>query len=206
MWRCILVVLLIVSCSVGGDQNVTITDIRRVRVSDSGSLRRSGVEKIVLEIDTNALGTITTPPLYKKIPVLSIETQRENNVVESNTYASVDGSNMFVDGANVQIGSIHLNSTNELLEFEIDALSQTQSAAIVNASSIGMPPNSCGVKDHNHTDDLNIERRSLEYDKWYGSDACFPGDDDLHVIDIGMAIGHFAYIRWGNLCRALLIS
>ena len=116
-----------------------------------------------------------------------------------------DSKSLFVDGANVQLGSIFLNE-HEILEFEFVMQPYSVSAVILNAWNVPLPFGSCGVHDDHAFPHLNSSRHrrlytdvgDRDFDQWYGNNNCYPGDDELHQTDLAIAVGYFAFKRWGN--------
>lgn len=128
-------------------------------------------------------------------PLFSVATLSANHVVGSPVYSNSDGS-VFVDGVAVQIGSVAI--ADEVLLFETSA--DGISAVIVNKTDdSAFDVHHCGVNS------ASRERRQQpnHYDQHYGANACYTGDDTLHSIEIGVAVGYFAFKRWGGRRQAV---
>lgn len=186
-------------------QAVNITSFKRI-VTDR-TRRSENANELMLEISIAAdtEKTVLVSGLKLSRRVMSTKTTEANNATESKTYKNLETGSLFVDGINVQLGSISLDN-NEVLEFEFIMHPYSASAVLLNKSEIGMPLGSCGV-DHKHEIGLADNGRSRrlytdtgsrDFDAWFGNNACYPEDNDVHQTDVAIAVGYFAYLRWGS--------
>jgi hypothetical protein len=172
-----------------GSRNVTVTSMTL-----STRTRRSTGRLLELQTSAGVVRAeyLAVDPLEGFTPAALLA----NNITKSPAYRG--GGSYFVDGVNVQIGSIVLSATDEMLHFEHSTLTGLFNAIIVNKTEDNLfYTHSCGVSSSGR-------QRRQHYEPSYGENNCYPDDDSLHSFDLNIAIGYFAFKRWGQSQQTVL--
>lgn len=178
---------IIILAAAAGSRSITVSSLKVLR-----GARRATSHSLLLQTSE---GTVRADGLHlATLPAFSDAALTTNNAVPSPAYSG--SGSFFVDGEATQIGSVALVSSDEVLLFEASA--GIIRAVIENRSSDStFNTGWCGVHGAR-------ERRQNDRNPHYSNSACFSGDFNLHGIEIGIAVGYFAFKRWGSRHQAVV--